>query len=210
MGKSPKQIQSAVSDSKSCDFTTQYESCNAADERLEAEMTERDLEQQSPKDSNSMDVSTNEPTTPSPAKMSTGPRTANGKAIASKNALKHGIYSNAILLKSESRSDYDSLLIGLREYFAPVGMFEEFLVEKAAVLIWRHRRLVTTETAELEGGGFTLDFDSKDSNTLNRFPRYEASIDRALDRTLAQLERYQRMRLGQPVAPLIKVDVSSS
>lgn len=173
-------------------------------------MTEKDLGQELSGDVNSKGVSTNEPTTLSGPKMSTGPRTASGKAISSMNSLKHGIYSRAVVLKSESRSDYDSLLIGLREYFIPVGMFEEFLVEKAAVLIWRHRRLVATETAELEGSGLALDFDSKDSDILNRFPRYEASIDRALDRTLSQLERYQRIRLGQPVAPLIKVDVSSS
>lgn len=173
-------------------------------------MIEKDLEQQPPEYRDSKDVSTNEPTTQSSAKMSTGPRTANGKAITSKNALKHGIFSNAILLKSESRSEYDSLLNGLHEYFKPVGMFEEVLVEKLAVLIWRYRRLVNTETSEIQGGGFTLELDSKDSSVLNRFPRYETSIDRGIDRTLSQLERYQRMRLGQPVVPPIKIDVTAS
>jgi hypothetical protein len=37
----------------------------------------------------------------------------------------------------------------------------------------------------------------------------QASIERAFDRTLAQLERLQRMRLGQQVLPAIKLDVSS-
>ena len=173
-------------------------------------MTEKDLEQQPPDDNSSKDVSTNEPTTQSSARMSTGPRTANGKAISSKNALRHGIFSNAILLRSESRSEYDSLLNGLYEYFKPVGMFEEVLVEKLAVLIWRYRRLVNTETSEIQDGGFIPALDSKDSSVLNRFPRYETSIDRGIDRTLSQLERYQRMRLGQPVVPPIKIDVSAS
>jgi hypothetical protein len=173
-------------------------------------MNESDAELQVPKDRDSMDVLTNKPTTPPSPGMSTGPRTAEGKANASKNAIKHGIFSNAILLKSESRSEYDSLLNGLHEYFKPVGMFEEVLVEKLAVLIWRYRRLVNTETSEIQGGGFTLELDSKDSSVLNRFPRYETSIDRGIDRTLSQLERYQRMRWGQPVVPPIKVDLSSS
>lgn len=141
-----------------------------------------------------------------------GPRTTTGKAIASKNALKHGIFSNAMLLKSESRAEYHSLLSGLREYLKPEGTLECFLVEKLAVLIWRYRRLIITETAEIKAGGNPLEFfESKsDSIVFNRFPRYETSIDRAFDRTLMQLERIQRMRLGQPVAPPIKLDISSS
>jgi len=38
--------------------------------------------------------------------------------------------------------------------------------------------------------------------------RYEAALERAIDRTLAQLERLQRMRLGQPLLPPVKVEVS--
>ena len=43
---------------------------------------------------------------------------------------------------------------------------------------------------------------------IDRILRYEASLERAFDRALAQLERLQRMRLGQPVAPPIKVDLT--
>ncbi len=45
---------------------------------------------------------------------------------------------------------------------------------------------------------------------LDRLLRYEANLDRSLDRTLSQLERLQRMRLGQPVAPELKVRHSLS
>ena len=41
-----------------------------------------------------------------------------------------------------------------------------------------------------------------------RFLRYEGSLERSIDRTLQQLERLQRMRLGQPVPPTLKADVS--
>jgi hypothetical protein len=47
------------------------------------------------------------------------------------------------------------------------------------------------------------------SPNLERYIRYEASLERAFDRTLAQLERLQRIRRGQPVLPAIKVDVTS-
>ncbi len=42
----------------------------------------------------------------------------------------------------------------------------------------------------------------------DRLQRYEGSLERAFDRTLAQLERLQRLRLGQPVLPALKVDLS--
>jgi hypothetical protein len=37
--------------------------------------------------------------------------------------------------------------------------------------------------------------------------RYQVTLERSIDRTLTQLERIQRMRLGQPVAPPIKVQI---
>jgi hypothetical protein len=47
------------------------------------------------------------------------------------------------------------------------------------------------------------------SPDLDRFLRYMASLDRSLDRTLNQLERLQRMRLGQSVPPPLQVNLSS-
>ena len=49
-----------------------------------------------------------------------------------------------------------------------------------------------------------------DSPRLDSLLRYGASLERTFDRTLSQLERAQRMRLGQQVAPRIDVNVSSS
>jgi hypothetical protein len=48
-----------------------------------------------------------------------------------------------------------------------------------------------------------------DGPALDRFLRVEASLERAFDRTLTQLERVQRTRRGLPVPPPIKVEVSS-
>lgn len=45
---------------------------------------------------------------------------------------------------------------------------------------------------------------------LDRLLRYETTISRGIERTLNQLERAQRVRLGQPVPPRIDVSLSSS
>lgn len=49
-----------------------------------------------------------------------------------------------------------------------------------------------------------------DSPVYERIMRREVALQRAFDRTLAQLERLQRMRLGQPVPPPLKVEVSKN
>jgi hypothetical protein len=45
---------------------------------------------------------------------------------------------------------------------------------------------------------------------LDKLLRYEAALARAFDRTLGQLERLQRMRLGQPVPPPVKLEVTKN
>ena len=49
-----------------------------------------------------------------------------------------------------------------------------------------------------------------ESPALDRLLRYEASLERNIDRTLSHLERLQRMRLGQPVLPKLEVSHSMS
>ena len=283
----------------------------------------------------------------------TGPRTLQGKQKASRNATKHGVFSKVIVLSSESKAEYEELLAGLRETLQPEGTLEELLVEKLATALWRQRRLLLAESAEIrkntefvesdqrnqegkaaqslwsmsallcgrglignthnrhvldqclqglahlrkgvEEVGFRPDQDTlilrklygdrevsrlhtdlydsyetwlqiakapeeeckrkvylspedgrrifiekidkeirrikrdqkarasietartqleiqcrnvPDAPGLDRLLRYEASLDRAFDRTLIQLERLQRMRLGQSVLPPIKVDIN--
>src|SRR5215471_9480802 len=87
---------------------------------------------------------------PTRASRATGPRTTQGKERSKRNALKHGIFSQAALLKDESRAEYDALLNDLRENLQPEGALEEALVEKLALGTWRLRRLIIAETAEIQ------------------------------------------------------------
>ena len=67
------------------------------------------------------------------------------------------------------------------------------------------RELIESERRKLE----VLRRGIPDAHRLDRLLRYEASLERAFDRTLSQLERLQRMRRGQPVAPQIDVKLST-
>jgi len=90
---------------------------------------------------------------------STGPRTPQGKQRSKFNALKHGLYSKAVLLEDESPSEYDALLIGMMESLQPEGKLETVLVEYLTTLSWRKRRLLQVETAEISKADF-LQVDS--------------------------------------------------
>ncbi|MCM8794582.1 MAG: hypothetical protein NC819_02100 [Candidatus Omnitrophica bacterium] len=83
------------------------------------------------------------------AQESTGPKTAEGKAVAKFNAVRHGILSEAVLItkgEGEERKEvYQRLYHGLREYFLPEGAMEEALVEQIAVTLWRKRRVLRFE-----------------------------------------------------------------
>ena len=78
-----------------------------------------------------------------------GPRTRLGKERSKHNALKHGIFSNDVLLEGESKPELDDLLNGLREDYQPEGAMEEILVEKLTALLWRQRRVLTAEGGEI-------------------------------------------------------------
>jgi hypothetical protein len=79
-----------------------------------------------------------------------GPRTATGKLRTKFNATRHGIFSSVILLDGEPRADFDSLLEGLRKSLKPKGALVEILVEKLAISLWRYRRLLIAEGAEIQ------------------------------------------------------------
>lgn len=93
------------------------------------------------------------------ARKTGGPRTQHGKRKSKHNALKHGIFSRAVLLQGEPRGELDSLLSGLRNDLEPEGIIEQLLVDKLATLLWRHRRLIIAEGAEIQKRTDFLEWD---------------------------------------------------
>jgi hypothetical protein len=89
------------------------------------------------------------------ALCSTGPKTASGKEIASRNAVEHGLLAkSAVIMRGpakENRAEFDELLNGLRDYFSPLGAAEDLLVEEIAVSYWMERRAQLYENSEIIG-----------------------------------------------------------
>jgi hypothetical protein len=73
------------------------------------------------------------------ASKSTGPQSPAGKAVASRNALRHGLRSNQRLLDGEDPEEFAELQADLLEALAPVGAVELSLAERIVIAIWRQR-----------------------------------------------------------------------
>lgn len=95
-------------------------------------------------------------------RKSTGPRTRQGKQRSKNNAITHGIFSKAVLLKGESQVEFDSLLSGLRNSLQPVGKLEELFVEMLAAFFWRYRRLLLEEGAKIRPNSEFVEWDEKE------------------------------------------------
>ena len=83
-------------------------------------------------------------------RRATGPKSSEGKAKSSGNAIRHGILSSRALLSDEDPHEFDALLADLAETLRPSGAIEQSLLERIAITIWRQARLVRAETSSLE------------------------------------------------------------
>jgi hypothetical protein len=200
------------------------------------------------------------------AQASTGPKTEAGRAMSSKNSLKHGLTAEQIILDDEDPADFAAFHQSSLETFEPVGALEEQLVERITFCGWRLRRVYRTEarlhSSEKVAAG--VDFlasqlnqsdrldmlleesplSEKDADKLrqvlrneitatsnaiheskefaafsnigsifqvlrntspmDRLIRYEASLDRAFDRAVRNLERVQARRKSEAAAKVQK------
>lgn len=78
------------------------------------------------------------------ATLSTGPRTAEGKAVA-RNAVRHGIFAAVPVVPGECPDAWEAHRAGVVESLAPAGFLELNLAERAALLLWRLQRLARYE-----------------------------------------------------------------
>jgi len=81
------------------------------------------------------------------AQKSTGPRTAQGKAVASQNAVKHGLLAEQVVIHGEDPAQFDLYREGMLADLAPVGGIETMLAERAVSLAWRLRRAERLQSA---------------------------------------------------------------
>ncbi len=87
------------------------------------------------------------------ALKSTGPRTANGRAVSKMNAVKHGILSKEVVVRGlhirENPREFAALHARFVESLQPVGPVEEMLLDQIVTAHWRLRRALTAVSGEI-------------------------------------------------------------
>ena len=139
------------------------------------------------------------------AQKSTGPKTEAGKQASSRNAFKHSLYSERLIVPGEDPAEFDELRATLRHEHQPVNSTEELLVDELAQHYWRMRRIREQET-NLWRKGFT---SSPIPKQLDFYARAATSAERSFHRTLAALLKLQKLRGFVPLKTKAYNEVSS-
>ena len=157
------------------------------------------------------------------ASKSTGPRTPEGKARSSMNALKHGLTATAALIPGEDPEEFAAFVADVVVDLEADGPVQRDLARRAAILMWKRQRLEHAEAQvfdELarnyvvggeEGEGeqeeddqaqVELPIDPDDPLKLVRFITADEFAGK--ERQLARLEHYDR-RLGQQLDSTLRL-----
>ena len=83
------------------------------------------------------------------AKLSTGPKTRQGKRRSRLNAIRHGLTAAQVVMADEDPEDFSLLRDQLMNEWGPTGATELCLVERIAVINWRLLRAARFEVAVL-------------------------------------------------------------
>ena len=155
---------------------------------------------------------------------SKGPKTDEGKARSSKNAVTHGLTANFTVLDHESQDDFQILLDAHVDRFQPADDVELELVHAMAITRWRIRRVAELETELLENkvalcqrdiegefdtigdagrAAYAFEKLADDGKAMALLIRYETSLARLYERTSKQLEELQNRPLrNEPTEPI--------
>jgi hypothetical protein len=156
------------------------------------------------------------------AQKSTGPKTPEGKARVSRNALRHGLTAEVAIIEGEDENEFNQFQADFYDHLQPHGPVEAHLVQEVATAAWRLRRIHILET-----GVFDLRFvdleksmeedyedltphirtaivyrdDTSGPNTLDNLSRYQARAERSFYKALHELERLQSLRPATTAPP---------
>jgi len=87
------------------------------------------------------------------ARRSTGLRTPAGKRAARRNALKHGLLAQEVLLASENARDLEELARRLRAALRPADDLEALLVDRVVSCAWDRKEVLAHGSAPPSGAG---------------------------------------------------------
>ena len=147
------------------------------------------------------------------ARLSTGPRTEEGKARSCRNAVKHGLTAKDLVVRQDEQEAFNDLRDSLLHELAPEGAVERFAFDQLLHAAWNLARFRRLES-DLFVNGLDPLLDDSAANTLDRLHRYAGQAERSYYRALKELRVLQtnralrNLRLDEEEAKQVPVLVS--
>lgn len=127
------------------------------------------------------------------AQLSTGPKTPEGKARASRNSRTHGLSSRELVIRDHERAEFDEMLAAFQADLQPAGMLEMALFNQIVHAEWNLRRVRILE-AELFDGSTDPLADENLTAKLDRLARYARRFENSFFRGIRELRTIQTNR----------------
>ena len=125
------------------------------------------------------------------AQLSTGPRTGEGKAISSRNNLRHGFLGAFCVLPTEDVDDFNELVRDLMDEHQPQTATESILINDMARHSWLTQRALRLQENCFDSGNANFE------KQLSLYIRYQTANQRAFHRCLADLLKLRKARLTE-------------
>jgi hypothetical protein len=154
------------------------------------------------------------------SRLSTGPKSEQGKRASSANSIRHGLTAKQVVLPGEDATDYEDLRASLLADWNPANTQEAILTDQIAQHAWRLQRARRVETRSLQlfcpsmeptpvlpgeihlrvpadhDEAVMLGFHDYAAD-LDKLRRYEAAIERSYYKAIGQLQKLQIDRRKQ-------------
>ncbi len=108
------------------------------------------------------------------AQNSTGPRTSEGKAAISQNAVKHGLLARQDVITSECQAHFDLYRDQLLVELAPTTPMESMLAERIISLSWRLKRAARIQNQTIDALNARNTSSPLPKLTQSLFPKSQA------------------------------------
>jgi hypothetical protein len=166
------------------------------------------------------------------AMKSTGPRSAEGKCVASRNAIKHGLFAE-MLLSGEGAEVFEAFTELMLRRLNPRDILEMQVAERIISVAWRLKRTATAENLlyraretklrleqveresaeierELPAAAVMVRMIQEDHDpALERMHRYERRLESTLHRCLRQLRQLREEESDQSESEFVRMLLES-
>ena len=142
------------------------------------------------------------------SEKSTGPRSAEGKAASSMNALKSGIDAQSNIIRGENAADLEALAAVYYRECQPVTALEQFYVDILIRNDWQLRRLERADTEvweyQLQGYSRSLpdcEFGRAYCGASSVFARFQRRKNDILRSNILARQELQKLKAERPTDP---------